>query len=266
MWSQPNQSADPCQFQTLNVPAGNFNVSVTNNGNTLNYCVVVNPLLLPGIPNFTVVNPSCLGNDGSIAFNVGTFNVNNIVWSNGAMMVNTITGLVPGAYFALIEIISPDGNFCGSIFPFNLPAYTPLTVTASVLTDFCANVGPTGTGTVLSVGSGGSGLDYNFAWNGPATISTPTNETTNITGGIGCFNVTVTDALLPWCTATDAVQLAPPCSADYDCNGVININDLLYFAASYGQFSPTIGDLDCNAITNINDFLIFSPLFGAFCP
>ncbi|MDZ4822582.1 MAG: hypothetical protein SH856_03900 [Flavobacteriales bacterium] len=269
-WSLANLSSDPCQFVGSNIAAGNFNVSVTNNGITINFCVVINPLLLPGVANFTVVNPSCLGNDGSITFNAAGFTVLAILWSNGAFGVNTINNLVPGNYTCLALILAPNNATCASTVPFILPAYTPIAVTASAQTDFCDTDGSgpgVGNAFVASTPSGGSGSGFNWQWSGPANIDNPNFQTTNITGGIGCFDVTVSDPLYPWCTATATVQVEPPCGGDYDCNGVINVSDLLYWQSSFTQFAPTIGDLTgCDDITNVLDLLVFIQVYGTFCP
>lgn len=63
------------------------------------------------------------------------------------------------------------------------------------------------------------------------------------------------------------IDVPPPCPADLDNNGLINVVDLTIFLGNFGNaVTPnTNGDLDGNGLVNVIDLTIFLGVFGTPC-
>jgi len=58
---------------------------------------------------------------------------------------------------------------------------------------------------------------------------------------------------------------AGTCSADFDVNGVVDINDLLSLLAEYGCLENCVTDLDGDDVVGASDLLVFLVAFGVIC-
>ena len=57
----------------------------------------------------------------------------------------------------------------------------------------------------------------------------------------------------------------PPCPADLDANGTLNIDDINLFAQAFTS-GDLLADLDANGVLNIDDINLFAAAFTAGCP
>lgn len=104
-----------------NIPSGTYTVTVTQNGgNKSEYIVQVydpSPIQIA----FSVTNPSCAGNDGSIkAIVSGGTGSKTYLWSNG-QTTPTATGLTPGDYYLTVT----DSKGCTNIAFTTLSEHPP---------------------------------------------------------------------------------------------------------------------------------------------
>ena len=102
---------------------------------------------------------------------------------------------------------------------------------------------------------------------GPDTFEEVSSHlyTLNPTSG-ALAEIGVVQADLTW----DGVCLAladgpPPCPADLDGNGALNIDDINLFAQGFVASDP-IADIDANGSFNIDDINLFAAAFTAGCP
>tara|TARA_B100000767_G_scaffold69118_1_gene65718 strand:- start:3174 stop:6494 length:3321 start_codon:yes stop_codon:yes gene_type:complete len=56
-----------------------------------------------------------------------------------------------------------------------------------------------------------------------------------------------------------------PCLADFDLDGIITVNDLLYLLADFGCSSNCSADITNDNTVNTNDIALFLGLFGTYC-
>lgn len=104
-----------------NLQAGNYTVSVSDaNGCTASSSGIIHPHFLL---SHTVLNASCLGNDGVVNLTLSQGNY-NFLWSNGAT-TEDLSGLIPGTYQVQInnnagcivnQFVVVSGGINGSVF------------------------------------------------------------------------------------------------------------------------------------------------------
>ena len=169
-----------------NINTGNYTVTVSDqNGcyNIRNYFVPLDTTVAANYQiNSTVVNESCLLNDGSIILNTifgGTGNF-TYLWSNGSTVQNP-SGLSAGTYSLTIN----DQNGCSGngffIVGFN-PTNANFLVLDSIVNEACGQ----NNGLISINVSGGSGL-YSYLWSN--------GDTASVASGLpaGTYNVTIAD-------------------------------------------------------------------------
>ena len=92
--------------------------------------------------------------------------------------------------------------------------------------------------------------------------STTGSASTGVTGGFGNISITVTDEVT-LCTANATVSYSGfGCAADLDGNGMVMVNDLIVFMASFGTSSGGCADFDGNGVVNTNDLMVLMTAFG----
>ena len=105
---------------------------------------------------------------------------------------------------------------------------------------------------------------------GPITFSNDYNFLENASGiypiGTTTVNYIATDAAGNSNTCAFPVIVLEPecCVADYNCDGVVNVADLLFFMGEYGTMSAA-ADLTMDGFINIADLLVFMGEFGNEC-
>jgi hypothetical protein len=236
-------------------------------GTVQHYCAVLNNFTFPGFPNFTITNESCALNDGTIVFNPAGFTVTNTIWTDAlGNLVNigalTVTNLAPGNYTCTV-FLTVNGTACQTtVTPLTVQPWTPITITLTPPSS--ADCGGNAAVTI----SGGNG-SYTYNWTGPGwmTFSFPSGSTTGsastgVTGGFGNISITVTDEVT-LCTANATVSYSGfGCAADLDGNGMVMVNDLIVFMASFGTSSGGCADFDGNGVVNTNDLMVLMTAFG----
>lgn len=65
--------------------------------------------------------------------------------------------------------------------------------------------------------------------------------------------------------ADQTLEIAAPCAADADGNGVLNILDFQAFQAAFIAGNAPAADIDCDRGLSITDFVAFQSLFGQKC-
>ncbi|MBL7942267.1 MAG: hypothetical protein JNM00_05855, partial [Flavobacteriales bacterium] len=64
----------------------------------------------------------------------------------------------------------------------------------------------------------------------------------------------------------EEIPQAEQCAADFNGDGIVNLNDLLVLTAYYGCTSECgVADINSDGMVNISDFLIFNGYFGLIC-
>jgi gliding motility-associated-like protein len=134
---------------------------------------------------------------------------------------NSFTGLAAGTY----SIVVKDANNCTTT-PASVTIAQPASALAVVATSQ-TNIACNGasTGAINITASGGYSTAYTYAWTGPSSFTSTSEDLTN--RAAGTYNVTVTDA--GGCTATLAVTLTQPTAL---------------------SASTTVTNVSCNAGTN----------------
>ncbi|MFN0031698.1 MAG: SprB repeat-containing protein [Flavobacteriales bacterium] len=129
----------------------------------------------------------------------------------------------------------------------------------------CDNGGYTGSITVTP--TGGSGV-YQYNWlaggsgNGATTAFTTTNP-------IETFQVTITDLVNNiTCNASVSVDLGFwACVYDLNDDGVVSTLDTIIFMGEFGFCTGNItADFDCDGCVDVNDLLDFIAAYGEICP
>jgi hypothetical protein len=65
----------------------------------------------------------------------------------------------------------------------------------------------------------------------------------------------------------EVMAIVISCAGDFNGDGVVNTNDLLFFLADFGcTDSPCATDLNGDGVANSSDLLVFLGMFGNFCP
>lgn len=84
---------------------------------------------------------------------------------------------------------------------------------------------------------------------------------------VTAHNAFGTTAMTPATGSFSVINVPPPCPADLDNNGVINVVDLTIFLGNFGTaVTPgSNGDLDGNGLVNVVDLTIFLGVFGTAC-
>jgi exopolysaccharide biosynthesis protein len=166
-----------------NIPAGTYNVTVTDAGGctqTLNGIVITQPAAI--VLTETHVNANCNGTStGSIDLTVtGGTAPFTYVWSNGAT-TQDLTNIPAGTY----NVTVTDADGCTQ----TLNGIVITEPAAIVLTEthVNANCNGTSTGSIDLTVTGGT-APFTYVWSNGAT----TQDLTNIPAGT--YNVTVTDA------------------------------------------------------------------------
>ena len=70
------------------------------------------------------------------------------------------------------------------------------------------------------------------------------------------------DAIFNLCFTTEN---AGTCAADFDVNGIVDVNDLLVMLSDFGCTASCVADLDGDDIVGATDILVFLVAFGALC-
>lgn len=111
---------------------------------------------------------------------------------------------------------------------------------------------------VASDNCGSYVLINDYTGDDDATAVYPVGETLVI------FTATDNSGNSSSCSFTVNIVVPDCCPADYNCNGVINIEDLLTFMGAFGTSNPVI-DLTGDDLVNVSDLLIFIAAFGNPC-
>jgi hypothetical protein len=180
----------------VNVPAGTYTITVTDNGGSTSTAIVTlsDPPVLQ--LNATILNPLCFGgNDGSIAITaIGGTAPYSIVWLSGSNNF-IIQNLVSGDYTCTVT----DAAGCSVTETYFLPDNPILTCSASVVTDISCFGNGDGEAIIQPIG-GSPG--YTFIWSdGQTTI----NALSLVHGN---YTATVTDS--KGCTTTCQVAIVQP--------------------------------------------------------
>lgn len=169
-------------FSSLNV--GNYTIVVQDaNGCTDTTNISLSNLNGPAITNFSQVDETCSGSNGSIDITVtggtgaGTYTFS---WNNGTYVTEDISGLSAGTYNVTIS----DGNNCSTTANYTIGnTAVPALGNATITDENCGSVN----GAIDITVSGGSG-PYTYLWSNNAT----TEDIANVAAGN--YLVTVTDA------------------------------------------------------------------------
>lgn len=183
-----------------NVGAGVYTLNVTDGVCNKSITVNVNSASAPQIL-FTKVDDSCLPGPctGSVVITptLGTPGY-NVVWSNGNLNTNTVTGLCQG----VISVTVTDFVGCTAVQSFTINDSPPVNLSLPVVNDVTCY--GSCNGSISIVPSGGT-LPYVISWI-PATTVTPANPLNNLCAGN--YSATVTDK--NGCTATSTFALVGP--------------------------------------------------------
>ena len=190
---------------------GTYTVCASNGiGSTCSNIVLTEPAQLSASLSIDST-VSCLGNDGAISAQVsgGTAILQPLVltWSSGvnasSIYATSVNGLSVGTYTVTVE----DDNYCFATATINLPATSPVEVTASASSIACFG----GTTTIMPNATGGTGAKSYSISGGSFTVTA------------GSYTVTATDA--KGCTATTIISITEPAqlvassiAGSLDCN------------------------------------------------
>ncbi|MCH2258833.1 MAG: proprotein convertase P-domain-containing protein, partial [Alteromonas sp.] len=223
-WSAPSTST---AATATGLTAGAYNVTVTDQNGCSD--VVTITITEPAVLNINatlVSDVTCNGvNDGELNVNASGGNgALTYEWFSSPSNLTTgittqsATGLAAGDYYAVVT----DANNCNlqsAIITVSEPA---LLTANGAGTDVDCNGDADG---VIDLTITGGTANYTFAWTGPNSFNSGTEDLSGLDGGT--YDVTVTDANN--CTATTQVIIAEPTvlittitGTDIDCNGNSN--------------------------------------------
>lgn len=182
-----NSSPAQTSQTAVNLPAGSYNVTVTDFNGCINAtapAAVVsanNPIVVAE----TVTHVSCFGaDDGAVTLNVsGGVPPYTYSWSNGAT-TSSVTALPPGSITVTVFDNTNGGGQCFETEVYAILEPTLLVSSVNNTRDVSCNGGSDG---AVDLGVSGGTLPYTYAWSGGATSEDLLNA------GGGTFSVTVTD-------------------------------------------------------------------------
>ena len=210
-----------------------------------------------------LVPPSCGNTDGSISLTPTNGTGFSYNWSDPALPdAGTVTGLSGGYYY--VTITTTGG--CTDVFTYYLDP------------DICCGFSATGwvddgcrctDGSSIEIMPFGLGT-FTYNWAGPAGYSADTEEISNLYME-GFYNVTVTNE--DGCQELLTFEVAFDCPADFNCDGLVNVDDMLMFLGAFGNNCGTsyscpefcCYDLNQDCIVNTADLNLFLGAFGSTC-
>ena len=216
IWS--NGSTDE---QLNGVPAGTYNVTVTDNNNctSVSSVAISEPATGVSVSVTSVADPDCEGTTtGSItASAAGGVGPYMYLWSDGQTGA-TASGLSAGTYV----VTATDANGCTASVSQLLVDPTGITATIVSSTNLSCFGDMDGSATVE--GSGGSGT-YTYSWSNGQTTATATGLVA------GQYTVTVTDTGVSGCEAVAFVEITEPTEL---ISEIISSSDVSCFGAGDG--------------------------------
>jgi len=175
LWSNGNSTN-----QILNVAAGNYSVTVTdNNGCTRRRSFVISNANGPAVTLQSQANVNCFGAaTGSISISTsGGLAPYTYLWSNAATTQN-ISGLIAGDY----TITVTDANNCIASALYTITQQSAISINATIVDAGCvANAG-----SITAAVSGGA-APYTYSWSNSNTTTSISNLSS------GNYSLTVTD-------------------------------------------------------------------------
>ena len=214
---------------SVNVPQGTYSVSAIDAGSTCpastwpSNITITQPAA--ALSATTAKTDVCFGGTNGTITVTATGGTTTYSYSKDGgttyQASNSFTGLAAGTY----SIVVKDANNCTTT-PASVTINQPvsaLTVVATSQTNIACN--GASTGAINITASGGYSTAYTYAWTGPSSFTSTSEDLTNRPSGT--YNVTVTDA--GGCTTPLAVTLTQPTAlsastviTNVSCNGGTN--------------------------------------------
>lgn len=226
-WSN-NAGAYPSVSQDLvNIPADNYNVTVTdNNGCVTNESITLSQPAAPVSGSFNVSNVSCFG-DASGALDLtpnGGTAPYTYFWDNSAT-TQDLSGLTSGTYNVTISDVNGcTANYSNTI---NQPA-APVNLTFNS-TDVDCNGNTTGS---IDLTASGGTSPYNYNWQSTPYTLASNQDQTNLAADV--YSTTVTDA--NGCQESLSITITEPAALQISSN----ITDVTCFGFSNGLVDVTV--------------------------
>lgn len=105
-----------------------------------------------------------------------------------------------------------------------------------------------------------------------ANLPASANNNPNVKIGFKWVNVDSMDASDP-SVAIDDIEVASSevveptcCDGDFNCDGVVNVLDMIIIVNQFGCISGCTADLDGDGIVGASDLTLFNGLYGDICP
>ncbi|MFN8299090.1 MAG: gliding motility-associated C-terminal domain-containing protein [Chitinophagales bacterium] len=205
-----------------NQPAGNYYVTVTDNGFancTRDTSFTLNNPNAPTLTATNPVNPTCAGNDGSLTVGISG--------GQAPYQVTVDTGGTPQTFtlpFAITQTVNnlPAGTVTVSVTDAaGCTASSSVTLTAPNCCTFTLSAALTqpacgaSNGSIAVTAANGSG-NYSYSWAGGQTTSSISNQPA------GTYYVTVTDNAYANCTRDTSFTLANPNAPTLSTSNVVN--------------------------------------------